>query len=158
MKGYYKMPEATAEAIDADGWLHSGDLATVDEHGYYRITGRIKDVIIRGGENIYPREIEEFLLTMPGIANAQVVGVPDERYGEVVGAFVSLKQDADITEADIIDFARGKIARYKVPKYVFLVDEYPLTASGKVQKFKLRDMAKDRLDIHTRVFDAEDGL
>ena len=145
MKGYYKMPEATHAVIDADGWLHSGDLATCDEHGYYRITGRLKDMIIRGGENIYPREIEEFLHTMPGVLDAQVVGVPDPKYGEIVGAFVVRKDGADLTEADVRDFCRARIARYKVPKHVFFVDEYPLTASGKIQKYKLRDMATDKL-------------
>jgi fatty-acyl-CoA synthase len=145
MKGYYKMPEMTEKAIDEDEWLHSGDIATVDEEGYYKITGRIKDMIIRGGENIYPREIEEFLFTMPGIKDVQVVGIPDEKYGEIVGAFVITSDGTDITEADVRDYSIARIARYKVPKHVFFVDEYPLTASGKVQKFKLRDMAVDLL-------------
>ncbi len=145
MKGYYKMPEMTAKAIDEDGWLHSGDLATVDEDGYYKITGRIKDMIIRGGENIYPREIEEFLYTIDGIKDAQVVGIPDEKYGEIVGAFVILKEDAKLSPEDIRDYSLQKIARYKVPKHIFIVEEYPLTASGKVQKFKLRDQAIDLL-------------
>jgi fatty-acyl-CoA synthase len=146
MKGYYKMPEETKNVIEPDGWLHSGDLATCDENGYYRITGRIKDMIIRGGENIYPREIEEFLYTMPGIEDAQVVGIPDEKYGEIVGAFVILKDGADLTEEDIRDYARRSIARYKVPKNVFIVDAFPLTASGKIQKFKLREMAVELLE------------
>jgi len=146
MKGYYNMPEATEEAIEPDGWLHSGDLATCDEDGYYRITGRIKDMIIRGGENIYPREIEEFLYTIPGIQDVQVVGVPDEKYGEAVGAFVILEGGADVTEEEIRDFARSKIARYKVPKHIFIVDKYPLTASGKIQKFKLREAAQKILE------------
>ncbi len=147
MKGYYKMPEMTAQVIDADGWLHSGDLATVDEHGYYQITGRIKDMIIRGGENVYPREIEEFLFTMPGVKSAQVVGIPDKKYGEIVGAFIIPTDDADITEEDVRDFAIAKIARYKVPKHVFFVKEYSMTASGKVQKFKLKEMAVKMLEI-----------
>jgi fatty-acyl-CoA synthase len=147
MKGYYGMPEATANAVDTDGWLHSGDIGTCDEDGYYRITGRIKDMIIRGGENIYPREIEEFLYTMPGVEDAQVVGVPDAKYGEVVGAFIRLKAGADITEGDVQEFARARMARYKAPKYVFFVDEYPMTASGKIQKFKLRDMAAETLGL-----------
>jgi fatty-acyl-CoA synthase len=155
MKGYYKLPEATAAAIDADGWLHSGDLGTVDADGYYRITGRIKDMIIRGGENIYPREIEEFLYTMPGVEDAQVVGVPDAKYGEVVGAFVRKKPDADIDESDVQEFCHARMARYKAPKYVFFVDEYPLTASGKIQKFILRDMAKKALGIDLGVFAGE---
>jgi fatty-acyl-CoA synthase len=153
MKGYYKMPEATEKAIDANGWLHSGDLGTVDEEGYYRITGRIKDMIIRGGENIYPREIEEFLYTMPGVKDVQVVGVPDPKYGEVVGAFVVKFAGSDITESDVQEFARARIARYKAPKYVFFVDEYPMTASGKIQKYKLRDMAAETLGLaDVRVF------
>ena len=146
MKGYYKMEDMTANAIDKDGWLHSGDLATVDEDGFYRITGRIKDMIIRGGENIYPREIEEFLFTMPGISNVQVVGIPDEKYGEIVGAFITIEEGSDITEADVRDFSISKIARYKVPKHVFVVEDYPLTASGKIQKFKLREMAVELLE------------
>jgi fatty-acyl-CoA synthase len=157
MKGYYNMPEATEAAIDADGWLHSGDIGTVDEDGYYRITGRIKDMIIRGGENIYPREIEEFLYTMPGIEDAQVVGVPDAKYGEVVGAFVRTQAGADLTESDVQEFARARMARYKAPRYVFFVDEFPMTASGKIQKFKLRDMAKDALGIDADVFAGTDG-
>ncbi len=156
MKGYYGMPEATANAVDAEGWLHSGDIGTVDEDGYYRITGRIKDMIIRGGENIYPREIEEFLYTMPGVEDAQVVGVPDAKYGEVVGAFIRLKAGADITEGDVQEFARARMARYKAPKYVFFVDEYPMTASGKIQKFKLRDMAAESLGLSAvKVFASE---
>ncbi|TYO95783.1 fatty-acyl-CoA synthase [Geothermobacter ehrlichii] len=147
MKGYYKMPEQTAAAIDADGWLHSGDQAEVDENGYYRITGRIKDMIIRGGENIYPREIEEFLYTMPGVLDVQVVGIPDARYGEVVGAFIIPRQGAELTEEDVQDFCRERIASYKKPKYVFFVEEFPLTASGKVQKYKLRQMAREKLGI-----------
>lgn len=146
MKGYYKMPEMTEKAIDKDGWLHSGDLATVDENGYYRITGRIKDMIIRGGENIYPREIEEFLYTIEGIKDAQVIGIPDEKYGEIVGAFVVLNEGSKLTPEDIRDFSITKIARYKVPKHIFIVDEYPLTASGKVQKFKLREMAVELME------------
>jgi fatty-acyl-CoA synthase len=141
MKGYYKMPEETKKAIDKNGWLHSGDLGTCDENGYYRITGRIKDMIIRGGENIYPREIEEFLYTIDGVKDAQVVGIPDTKYGEIVGAFIMLNDGAQLTEEDIQDYARTKIARYKVPKHIFFVKEYPLTASGKVQKFKLREIA-----------------
>jgi fatty-acyl-CoA synthase len=157
MKGYYKMPEATEAAIDKDGFLHSGDIGTVDEHGYYRITGRIKDMIIRGGENIYPREIEEFLYTMPGVEDAQVVGVPDAKYGEVVGAFVRRSAGSDITESDVQEHARARMARYKAPKYVFFVDEFPLTASGKIQKYKLRDMAKEMLGIDIGVFSGQVG-
>lgn len=150
MKGYYKMPEETKKAIDENGWLHSGDLGTCDENGYYRITGRIKDMIIRGGENIYPREIEEFLYTVDGVKDAQVVGIPDQKYGEIVGAFVMLNDGAQLTEEDIQDYARTKIARYKVPKHIFFVKEYPLTASGKVQKFKLRELAVQLLENKKR--------
>ncbi|CDG64737.1 putative acyl-CoA synthetase YngI [Methanobacterium sp. MB1] len=145
MKGYYKMPDKTREVIDEDGWLHSGDLATVDEEGYYSIVGRIKDMIIRGGENIYPREIEEFLYTMPGVLDVQVVGLPDEKYGEIVGACIILEEGAELTEEDVRDYARTKIARFKVPKHVFFVDEFPLTASGKIQKYKLKEMAEKLL-------------
>ena len=145
MKGYYKMPEKTREVIDEDGWLHSGDLATLDEDGYYSIVGRIKDMIIRGGENIYPREIEEFLYTMPGVLDVQVVGIPDEKYGEIVGAFIILEEGAELTEEDVRDYAVTKIARFKVPKHVFFVDEFPLTASGKIQKFILREQAEQLL-------------
>ncbi|MGB9938162.1 MAG: AMP-binding protein [Methanobacterium sp.] len=155
MKGYYKMPEMTAEAIDGDGWLHSGDLATVDEDGYYTIVGRIKDMIIRGGENIYPREIEEFLYTMPGIRDVQVIGIPDEKYGEIVGAFVITEEDADITEEDVRDYALSKIARYKVPKHVFFVEEFPLTASGKIQKFKMRE---DAVEFLKKKLAQEEGI
>jgi fatty-acyl-CoA synthase len=154
MRGYYKMPEATEKAVDADGWLHSGDIGTVDEHGYYRITGRIKDMIIRGGENIYPREIEEFLYTMPGVEDAQVVGIPDAKYGEIVGAFVRRAAGSDISESDVQEFARARMARYKAPKHVFFVDSFPMTASGKIQKYKLRDMAKEQLGIEASVFEA----
>ena len=141
MKGYYKNPKATAEVIDENGFLHSGDLGVKDEQGYYRITGRIKDMIIRGGENVYPREIEEFLYNMPGIKDVQVAGVPSKKYGEQVGAFIILNEGATMTPEDVQDFCRGKIARYKTPKYVFFVDEFPLTGSGKIQKFKLKDLS-----------------
>jgi fatty-acyl-CoA synthase len=141
MKGYYKMEEATARTIDRDGWLHSGDVGMFDEDGYLHITGRLKDMIIRGGENIYPREVEEFLYSMEGVSDVQVVGVPSRKYGEEVGAFVILKDGYDYAPEDVRDFCRGKIARYKTPKYVAFVREYPMTASGKIQKFKLREMA-----------------
>lgn len=146
MKGYYKMPDKTKEAVEDDGWLHSGDLATVDEDGYYTIVGRIKDMIIRGGENIYPREIEEFIHTMPEVQDVQVVGIPDEKYGEIVGAFVIPEKDVDLEEEDVRDYALQKIARYKVPKHVFIVEEFPLTTSGKIQKFKLREQAVELLN------------
>jgi fatty-acyl-CoA synthase len=141
MKGYYKNPEATAEVIDKNGWLHSGDLGVRDENGYYRITGRIKDLIIRGGENIYPREIEEFLYHLEGVRDVQVAAVPSRKYGEEVGAFIIPKEDASLTEDVVKDFCRGKIARHKIPKYIFFVREFPMTGSGKIQKFKLKDLS-----------------
>jgi fatty-acyl-CoA synthase len=141
MKGYYNMPEATDKAIDADNWLHSGDLGIMDADGYLAITGRHKDMIIRGGENIYPREIEEFLYRMDGIVDVQVVGVPSKKYGEEVGAFVIKKAGADLTDNDIRDFCRGQISRYKIPKHVAFVDDYPMTASGKIQKYKLQELS-----------------
>jgi fatty-acyl-CoA synthase len=137
MKGYYNNPTATAEIIDADGFLHSGDLGVKTKDGYFKVTGRIKDMIIRGGENIYPREIEEFLYSMPAIKDVQVAGVSSEKYGEQVGAFIIKHQYATLTEEDVIDFCRGKISKFKIPKYVFFVDSYPMTASGKIQKYKL---------------------
>ena len=141
MKGYYKNPVATAEVIDENGYLHSGDLGIMDENGNYRITGRIKDMIIRGGENIYPREIEEFLYHLPGVRDVQVAGVPSKKYGEEVGAFIITDEGVSLTEEEVRDWCRGKIARYKIPKYVFFVKEYPLTGSGKIQKFKLRELS-----------------
>ncbi|MHC1788633.1 AMP-binding protein [Solidesulfovibrio sp.] len=140
MKGYYNNPEATAKCIDASGWLHSGDLGVMDENGFVVITGRIKDMIIRGGENIYPREIEEFLYTMPGIADVQVAGVPSRKYGEEVGAFIILRKDVEMAPEDVRDFCRGQIAWHKIPKYIAFVTEFPLTTSGKVQKYKLREL------------------
>jgi fatty-acyl-CoA synthase len=145
MKGYYKKPEETAQAIDAEGWLHSGDLGVKDADGNYRVTGRIKDMIIRGGENVYPKEVEDFLYAMPGIKDVQVVGVPSAKYGEEVGAFVVRKEGAELSAEDIQDYCRGQIARYKIPKYVFFVDSYPMTGSGKIQKYKLREMAPSLL-------------
>jgi fatty-acyl-CoA synthase len=141
MNGYYNMPAETEKVLDAEGWLYSGDLGTVDDAGYFRVTGRIKDVIIRGGENIYPREIEEFLYTIVGVRDAQVVGVADAKYGEVVGAFVLRASGCDINESDIREACRAKMARYKCPKHVFFVDSFPTTANGKVQKYKLRELA-----------------
>ena len=145
MKGYYKNPQATAECIDKDGFLHSGDLGVRDENGNYRITGRIKDMIIRGGENIYPREIEEFLYHLEGVKDVQVAAVPSKKYGEEVGAFIILHEGAKLTEYDVKDFCKGKISRYKIPKYVFFVDGFPLTGSGKIQKYKLKDLSLELL-------------
>ncbi|MDR0232941.1 MAG: AMP-binding protein [Dysgonamonadaceae bacterium] len=140
MKGYYKNSQATTEAIDKDGFLHSGDLGIKDENGYYRITGRIKDMIIRGGENIYPREVEEFLYHLEGIKDIQVAGIPSEKYGEEVGAYIILKDGVTLTPEEIKDFCRGQIARHKIPKYIFFVKEFPMTGSGKIQKYKLKDI------------------
>jgi fatty-acyl-CoA synthase len=160
MKGYYQKPEETAKAITPDGWLHSGDLAEQTSDGYYRITGRIKDMIIRGGENISPREIEEFLYTHPSIADVQIVGLPDLQYGEEICAWIRLKsgslapggrgdggEGARLTEEEIKSFCRERIAHFKVPRYVVFVDEYPTTVTGKIQKFKLREMGIERFGL-----------
>lgn len=147
MKGYYKMPEATNATIDQDKWLHTGDLGIIDEEGYLKITGRSKDMIIRGGENIYPREIEEFLYTHPKVKDVQVVGVPSEKYGEEVMAMICLHEGEYATEEEIKDFCVNKIARYKIPRYVSFVKEYPTTASGKIQKYRLREMAIKELNL-----------
>ncbi len=149
MKGYYKMPEATAQAIDKDGWLHTGDLAIRDDDGYYRITGRIKDMIIRGGENIFPKEIEDFIYTHPDVVDVQIVAVPSEKYGEEAYAFVIKRAGSTVTEKDIQTYVANNMARHKVPSYVEFIDQMPMTASGKIQKFVLRDMAKNRLNRET---------
>lgn len=155
MKGYYKMPEATAQAIDSEGWLHTGDLATRDKDGYYKITGRIKDMIIRGGENIYPKEIEEFLYSLPEIKDVQVIGVPSKEYGEEVMACVILKEGCIITEDEIKTAVKANMARHKTPKYVGFMDSFPMTASGKIQKYIMRENAirtlglQDAADIET---------
>jgi fatty-acyl-CoA synthase len=141
MKGYYKMPEETAKCVDKNGWLHSGDVGVVDKDGYFAITGRLKDLIIRGGENISPKQIEDFIHQMEGIKDVQVVGVPSHKYGEQPGAFVMRKPGSDLTAEDIQDFCRGKIAWQKIPKYIHFVEGYPLTTSGKVMKYKLREQA-----------------
>ena len=147
MKGYYKMPEATGQAIDADGWLHTGDLGLMDEAGYFKITGRLKDMIIRGGENIYPREIEEFLYTHPAVKDVQVVGLPDKVYGEEICAFIILKEGEALTAGDLQTYTRERLSRHKTPRYVEFVEEFPMTASGKIQKFKLREMGIERLSL-----------
>jgi len=139
MRGYWDDEERTAETIDDAGWLHSGDLAVMDEDGYVQIVGRIKDMIIRGGENVYPREVEEFLYTHPDIQEVQVFGVPDERFGEIVAAWVQLKDGASVSEDDIKDFCRDQITHFKVPARIRFVTEFPMTVTGKIQKFKMRD-------------------
>jgi fatty-acyl-CoA synthase len=146
MKGYYKMEEATRKCIDEKGWLHSGDLGVKDQEGNFRVTGRIKDMIIRGGENVYPKEIEDFLYTMPGIRDVQVVGVASKKYGEEVGAFIILHEGASISEEDVRDYCRGQISRFKIPKYIFFVDAFPLTASGKIQKYLLREIGAKKVE------------
>ena len=140
MLGYWDDLEATREVIDEARWMHTGDLAVMDDQGYVNIVGRIKDLIIRGGENIYPREIEEFLYTCPEIADVQVFGIPDERYGEEVCAWVILQEGLAFDEEALREFCRGRIARYKVPRYVRFVDAFPLTVTGKVQKFRMREI------------------
>ena len=147
MQGYYNMTEATGAAIDGDGWLHTGDLATVDADGYYNITGRLKDMIVRGGENVYPREIEEFLYTHPKISDVQVIGVPDERMVEEVMAWVMLKPGETADAEEIREFCRGRIAHYKIPRYVKVATEFPMTVTGKIQKFRMREMAVEELGL-----------
>ena len=147
MKEYYKQPEETAEAFDSNGWFHTSDLATMDENGYVKITGRLKDMFITGGVNAYPAEIESFLMTHPKIAMAAVAGVPDRRMGEVAMAFVKLKEGENTTEEEIIAFAREKMANYKAPKYIRFVDDFPMTATGKIQKFILKDQAVEEMGL-----------
>ena len=153
MKGYYNMPEATANAIDEGGWYHSGDLASVDEEGYFHITGRIKDMIIRGGENIYPKELEEFLYTHPKVKDVQVIGVPDANYGEEVCACIILRDDVKENEnvedlqAEFMEYVRANVSRHKKPRYIWFMDSFPMTASGKIQKFKMREMAVHHLNL-----------
>jgi fatty-acyl-CoA synthase len=147
MQGYYNMPEKTAEAIDQDGWLHSGDLATIDEHGYVKIVGRLKDMVIRGGENIYPREIEEFLIRHPKIADVQIVGVPDQFFGEELLAVIIPKAGEELSEDEVRAYCKGQISHQKIPRYIQFVESFPVTASGKVQKFILRENAIKALNL-----------
>ena len=148
MKGYYKMPEATAAAIDENGWLHTGDLARRTSEGYYKITGRIKDMIIRGGENIYPKEIEEFIYTHPKVEDVQVIGVPDRDYGEEIMACVILKEGETMTEDELKDYVRKNMAKHKIPRYVDFVDSFPMNAAGKILKYKMREAAVEKFDLH----------
>jgi fatty-acyl-CoA synthase len=147
MRGYWNDPERTAEAVDATGWMHTGDLATLDDEGYVRIVGRIKDMIIRGGENVYPREIEEFLYTHPDVADVQVIGVPDARYGEQLMAWIVPRPGSSVSEDEIREFCRGQIAHFKVPHYVKFVDAFPMTVTGKVQKYRMREAAIEELGL-----------
>ncbi|MBQ8614899.1 MAG: AMP-binding protein, partial [Ruminiclostridium sp.] len=147
MKGYYKMPEATAAAIDEDGWLHSGDLARRTPDGYYKITGRIKDMIIRGGENIYPKEIEEFFYTHPKVKDVQVIGVPDKDYGEEIMACIVLKPGEEATVEEMKQYALERLAKHKVPRYVAFVDNFPMNAAGKILKYKMREWAVEYLGL-----------
>ena len=148
MEGYYKNEEATSAAIDPDGWLHTGDIAVMDDHGYVEITGRMKDMIIRGGENVYPREIEEFLYQHPDVLDVQVVGIPDQKYGEEIMAWIIPKEGKTIDEQNIREFCDGQISKHKIPRYIHFTDEYPMTASGKIQKFRLRENALELLNTH----------
>jgi fatty-acyl-CoA synthase len=148
MLGYWEQPDATAEAIDAARWMHTGDLATMDEEGYVNIVGRIKDLVIRGGENVYPREVEEFLYSHPDISDVQVIGVPDERYGEELMAWVVMRPGADPLTAEAVrEFCAGKLTHYKIPRYVHVVDGFPMTVTGKVRKVEMREKAVQLLDL-----------
>lgn len=148
MKGYYNMPTATAAVIDSDGWLHTGDLARRIDGGYYKITGRIKDMIIRGGENIYPKEIEDFLYTHPKVKDVQVIGVPDKQYGEEIMACIIPADGVDLTEEELREFCISNIAKHKVPRYFSFVDSFPMNAAGKILKYKMREDAVDKLKLH----------
>lgn len=147
MKGYYKMPKATADTIDKDGWLHTGDLALRTPEGNYRITGRLKDMIIRGGENIYPKEIEEFIYTHPKVSDVQVIGVPDERYGEEIMACIILKENEAMTEEEMKQYVSDHMARHKVPKYIEFTTEFPTNVAGKILKYKMRENAIEKYGL-----------
>jgi fatty-acyl-CoA synthase len=147
MLGYWNEPDKTAEAIDAARWMHTGDLATMDAAGYLNIVGRSKDMIIRGGENVYPREVEEFLYTHPAVEDVQVVGVPDAKYGEELCAWVRLRRGQQVTEEDLRAYCAGKIAHFKVPRYIRLTDEFPMTVTGKIQKYKMREVSTTELGL-----------
>jgi fatty-acyl-CoA synthase len=144
---YWGDPRSTHEAIDAGRWMHTGDLATMDDAGYVNIVGRIKDMVLRGGENVFPREVEEFLYTVPGISDVQVIGVPDAKYGEELMAWVKPRPGAQLTGDEIRAYCRGKIATYKIPRYYKFVDAFPMTVTGKVQKFRMREMAVEELGL-----------
>jgi fatty-acyl-CoA synthase len=150
MAGYWNDPERTAEAVDDHGWMHTGDLATMDEDGYLNIVGRSKDMVIRGGENVYPREVEEFLHTHPNVLEAAVIGVPDEHYGEELMAWIRVRDGAEVTEDEVREYCRGRIAHFKRPRYVKFVDSFPMTVTGKVQKYKMRDQAMEELGLEVQ--------
>src|ERR687889_801673 len=147
MLGYWDEPDKTAEAIDRARWMHTGDLATMRDDGYVNIVGRIKDMVIRGGENVYPREVEEFLYTHPDVADVQVIGVPDDRFGEELCAWVRVRDGAELDEDAVREFCRGRLAHFKVPRYVLFVDEFPMTVTGKVQKYLMREESVRRLGL-----------
>jgi fatty-acyl-CoA synthase len=149
MRGYWNDDARTAESIDAEGWMHTGDLAVMADDGYVNIVGRSKDMVIRGGENVYPREVEEFIYTHPDVEDVQVIGVPDDRYGEELMAWVRLRPGAGVEPEDIREFCRGRIAHFKIPRYVKFVTEFPMTVTGKVQKFKMREQAVEELGLKT---------
>jgi fatty-acyl-CoA synthase len=147
MKGYYKMPKATESTIDADGWLHSGDIACRTPDGYYKITGRLKDMIIRGGENLYPREIEEFYLTHPKVKDVQVVGVPDKRYGEEACAWIIIKKGEESCEDEMREYGNSHMAKHKVPRYFIFVEDFPMNAAGKILKYKMKETSEEILGL-----------
>jgi fatty-acyl-CoA synthase len=153
MLGYYDMPDKTAEAIDAEGWLHTGDLALREPNGYFRITGRLKDLIIRGGENVYPREIEERLHQHPAVEDVHVVGLPDRKYGEEILASIKLRQGQSLTVEEVREFCRAELARFKTPRYVQFVESFPTTVTGKIQKYRIREQAIRELGL-----EAEAGI
>jgi fatty-acyl-CoA synthase len=150
MLGYWQDAERTAEAVDQAGWMHTGDLATMDDEGYLNIVGRSKDMVIRGGENVYPREVEEFLHTHPAVLEASVIGVPDDRYGEELMAWIRVREGQTLTEDEIRDYCKDRIAHFKRPRYVKFADEFPMTVTGKVQKYKMREQAIEELGLHVQ--------
>jgi fatty-acyl-CoA synthase len=147
MIGYWGDPELTAESLDSECWMHTGDLATIDEDGYCNIVGRLKDMVIRGGENIYPREIEEFLYRHPNVQDVQVIGVPDARYGEELCAWIRLREGANPTAEEIRDFCRGQISHYKIPRHIKFVESFPMTVTGKIQKYLMREESIKELGL-----------
>ena len=147
MKGYWNDPEKTSEALDAEGWMHTGDLGVMDEDGYVEITGRIKDLIIRGGENVSPREIEEFLYAHPDILDVQVVGIPDPKFGEEICAFLRTTSETALDVESVGAYCKGRIAHYKIPRYVLCVEDFPMTVTGKIQKYRLREIAVEQLGL-----------